>query len=75
MKFLDEVKFHILLIGLAVILLVFAHHGISHGEADFGKECMHKCWEVLAALLALITGRNIGQSSPNVSTPPDAAKK
>lgn len=58
MDFIDHVKFHLLLFFLILGLLGVGYYAVGiPAKANFGIECQHKAWEVLAALLLLITGR------------------
>jgi hypothetical protein len=69
----DFLKDHyglIMVLGVFVMLLVFAHHAAGiQSEAKFAEYCLSKSGEAFAAFLGLITGAKF--ASGNGSKPPD----
>jgi hypothetical protein len=76
---LDELKYPLLLALVALGLVLFAHHGYrEQNEVEFGKYCLQKSGEFLAALLTLVTtkrwingnGNGNGTSKDTPPSPP-----
>lgn len=70
--FLHENGVKLLVLGVVVMLVVFAHHSAEHNEElKFADWCMAKAGEALACFFGLIQGAKLingnGSSSPSTT--------
>jgi len=70
-EFLKDHYGLLFVLGVFVMLLVFAHHAAGRpDEAKFAEYCLSKSGEAFAAFLGLITGAKLAQNKPPDPTVP-----
>ena len=57
-EFFHENATKLLILGVFLLLVIFAHHAYAHNEKEaFASYCLSKSGEAFAAFLGLVTGR------------------